>query len=98
MRRAARVDANHVEIVSAFRKLGCSVLSLAGIGKGVPDLLVAVQGITWLVEVKSGKGKENDDQIEWAENWKGARALVRDTEGVETVVKLMRLSDKNGHG
>ena len=90
MRRAARVDSNHVEIVSAFRKLGCSVLSLAALGKGVPDLLVAVQGITWLVEVKSGKAKANDGQIEWSESWKGATALVRDTEGVETVVKLMR--------
>ena len=90
MRRAARVDANHVEVVEAFRKMGCSVLSLAALGKGVPDLLVAVQGITWLIEIKSGKGKENLIQLEWAENWKGARALVRDTQGVETVVKLMR--------
>ena len=45
MRRAARVDSNHIEIVKAFRKLGCSVLSLASLGKGVPDLLVAVHGV-----------------------------------------------------
>jgi len=90
MRRAAKVDANHTEIVDCFKKLGCSVLSLAAMGKGVPDLLVATNGITWLVEVKSGKGKENELQKEWAENWQGARALVRDRQGVETVVKLMR--------
>jgi hypothetical protein len=59
-------------------------------GKGVPDLLVATQGITWLVEVKSGKGKENELQTEWAENWKGVRSLVRDIKGVETVVQTMR--------
>ena len=90
MRRASRIDKNHTEIVDCFRRLGCSVLSLAAMGKGVPDLLVATQGITWLVEVKSGKGQENQLQTEWAENWKGVRALVRDTQGVETIVKTMR--------
>jgi len=90
VRRASKVDANHAQIVDCFKKLGCSVLSLAAVGKGVPDLLVATNGITWLVEVKSGKGKENALQKEWAENWQGARALVRDREGVERVVKLMK--------
>jgi Holliday junction resolvase len=90
MRRNARVDKNHSEVVEAFRKLGASVLSLAPLGRGIPDLLVAIGGVTWLIEIKSRKGKENDLQIEWAENWKGARAVVRDTQGVETVVKLMR--------
>ena len=30
------------------------------------------------------------EQLEWAENWKGARAVVRDTQGVEIVIKMMR--------
>ena len=90
MRRNARIDKNHPEVVEAFRKLGASVLSLAPLGRGIPDLLVAIGGVTWLVEIKSKKGKENDLQIEWAENWRGARAVVRDTQGVETVIKMMR--------
>ena len=90
MRRNARIDKNHPEVVEAFRALGASVLSLAPLGRGIPDLLVAIGGVTWLVEIKSKKGKENDQQLEWAENWRGARAVVRDTQGVETVVKLMR--------
>ena len=90
MRRNARIDKNHPEVVEAFRALGASVLSLAPLGRGIPDLLVAIGGVTWLIEIKSKKGKENDLQIEWAENWRGARAVVRDTQGVETVVKLMR--------
>ena len=98
MRRNARIDKNHPEVVEAFRKLGCSVLSLAPLGRGIPDLLVAIGGVTWLIEIKSKKGKENDLQLEWAENWKGARAVVRDTQGVETVVKLMRSFPKIGHG
>jgi len=98
MRRNARIDKNHPEVVEAFRKLGASVLSLAPLGRGIPDLLVAIGGVTWLIEIKSRKGKENDLQLEWAENWKGARAVVRDTQGVESVVKLMRSSLKNGYG
>ena len=94
MRRNARIDKNHPEVVEAFRALGASVLSLAPLGRGIPDLLVAIGGVTWLVEIKSKKGKENDLQLEWAENWRGARAVVRDTQGVETVVKTMRLTIK----
>jgi len=92
MRRAARVDANHSEIVKVFRQLGCSVLSLAALGKGVPDLLVAVHGITWLVEIKAGKAKENALQTAWGASWQGSRALVRDIEEAESVVKRMLTS------
>jgi len=98
MRRNAKVDANHGEVVEAFRALGASVLSLAPLGRGIPDLLVAIGGVTWLIEIKSKKGKENDLQIEWAKTWKGKRDVVRDTQGVETVVKLMRSFPKIGHG
>lgn len=40
MRRAAKIDANQPEIISALEAAGCKVLSLAACGKGVPDLLV----------------------------------------------------------
>ena len=90
MRRASRVDGNHAEIVDCFKKLGCSVLSLAAVGGGVPDLLVAIDGITWLVEVKMPNGKENELQVEFAITWKGCRAVVRDLQGVELTVKTMK--------
>lgn len=90
MRRNARVDRNHQEIVTAFRKLGASVLSLANLGRGVPDLLVAWCGVTMLVEVKTPKGKENDLQKEWAESWQGQIFIVRDVEGALTVVRLLK--------
>jgi hypothetical protein len=95
MRRAARTDTNHTATVAAFRKLGCSVLSLASLGRGVPDLLVALGGITWLVEVKMPKGKETADQLAFISGWKGCRALVRDLDGVLTVVRsLQEQSDR----
>lgn len=88
-RRAARVDGNHVEIVQIFREWGCSVLSLAAMGKGIPDLLIALQGVTWLVEVKMPKGKLNEDQEGFTAAWQGSWAVVRDREGCERVVRMM---------
>ena len=90
MRRNARVDSNHTEIVAAFRKLGASVLSLANLGRGVPDLLIAWCGVTMLVEVKAQKGKETEDQLRFFEGWQGQIFIVRDTEGVLTVVRLLK--------
>jgi hypothetical protein len=64
-------------------------------GKGVPDLLVATKGITWLVEVKMPKGKQTDDQIKFAENWQGKQTIVRDVAGVQEVVILMLNNTKD---
>lgn len=54
MRRAAKVDDNHAEIRSAYRKLGCTVLDTFRAGGGAPDMVVALYGINDLVEVKDG--------------------------------------------
>ena len=90
MRRAARIDGNHIEIVKEFRGYpGVSVLSLAAIGKGVPDLLVAFRGVTWLVEIKMGKGKQNAKQIKFANEWAGCCAVVRNSADVDCVIKQM---------
>lgn len=91
MRRAAKVDANHQEIAWGFKQLGCSVQSLANIGKGVPDLLVSRRGITWLVEVKQPKGKETPDQVEWSGKWQGRRAIARTLNDVADVVRDMNV-------
>lgn len=94
MRRAARIDGNHIEIVKEFRGYpGVSVLSLAAIGKGVPDLLVAFRGVTWLVEIKMGKGKQNAEQIKFANEWAGCCAVVRNSADVDCVIKQMQVVD-----
>lgn len=57
MRRAAKVDANHAEIVKALRSAGCWVLDLSAVGQGCPDLLVHGPTYSWdfrLIEIKDG--------------------------------------------
>ncbi len=85
-RTASRVDTNHAEIVAALRQVGCSVLSLAALGGGVPDLLVAKGGTTVLIEIKHRKGKLNKLQKEWHDRWNGAVHVVNNPQAALDVV------------
>ena len=85
MRRAARVDANQTQIVSALRAAGASVEQLSAVGKGCPDLLVGYRNVNILMEIKDGEKtpserKLNSDQIVWHRDWKGVVFLVTSVE------------------
>lgn len=91
MRRKAKVDANHAGVVAALRSIGCSVQSLAAIGKGCPDLLVARGGLMWLMEVKDGDKAASriqltPDQKEWMDKWRGNVYIVTSAEHAMQVV------------
>lgn len=91
MRRAAKVDANQKEIVEALRDIGCSVLSLAAVGSGCPDLLVGRRGINFLFEVKDGdkpksKRKLTPDQVKFHAEWNGKIFIV---ESVDDAIKII---------
>ena len=77
-RWAKRRDANEPEIIEAFEKLGFSVVRL-----DLPcDLIVGRHNRSYLVEVKTAKGKLKDTQKEFKETWKGNFAVVRSVEDV----------------
>ncbi len=84
--RAARIDRNHGEIVAAFRKAGWSVLSLAPMGRGCPDLLVSHPSVSrlYLVEVKRPKGKLTKDQVKFQQAF--PVMVVRSVEDVVAVI------------
>ena len=53
MRKYARTDANQAEIVGFLRAIpGVTVLSLAPVGNGCPDILVGYKKQNWLFELK----------------------------------------------
>jgi Holliday junction resolvase len=90
--RAARIDANHEQVVSALRAAGASVQSLAGVGKGVPDLLVGFQGKTLLMEVKDGRKTPSErrlteDQVRWHGAWNGGPLAIVD--GVDAALRML---------
>ena len=86
MRKHGKIDANHAEIVSVLRKAGYSVLSLAAVGKGCPDILVGrSESANILLEIKDGSkppSKRNltKDQRRFFATWKGQVAVVKSPE------------------
>lgn len=90
MKRAAKVDGNQKAIVAALRKAGCSVQSLASVGRGVPDLLVGCAGRNFLLELKDSSKppsarKLTGDQQTWHDDWRGHVVIV------ETVADALRV-------
>lgn len=84
MRRDAKIDSNHRDICDCLRDLGFSVLSLAPLGRGAPDIAFARGEKSYLAEIKNNKigWKLTDAQKKFHANWKG-RILIFDS--VETV-------------
>ena len=92
MRRAARQDANHADVVGALRAIGCSVLDLSRHGNGCPDILVYVPKLHAyvLVEIKDGskppsKRKLTPDQEKFHREWRGPVVVV---ESVDEALRL----------
>lgn len=67
----AKTDKNQSEIVNALRKVGASVICLHTVGNGCPDLLVGFRGETFLIEVKTTKGKLTSHQKTVISIWDG---------------------------
>lgn len=93
-RRAAKVDANQVAVVSALRKIGATVQPLHMVSDGCPDLLVGYRAHTYLLEVKDGAKvpsarRLTPDQQQWHRDWQGGTlAVVCDVESAIRAVSL----------
>lgn len=81
VRRAAKVDGNHREVVEALEAVGAVVQSLAAVGEGCPDLLVGYRGVNHLIEVKDGSLPPSGrlltpKQKSWHAGWKGKACIA----------------------
>jgi Holliday junction resolvase len=92
VRRAARVDENHGEIVSEFRRLGASVIDLSGVGEGCPDLCIGVAKQNLLVEIKkNAKARFTEAQLDFMTYWNGQPVFrVNCIEDAQYIVHMMR--------
>jgi hypothetical protein len=81
---AKRVDANQRQIVRELRQVpGVSVQHLHTIGKGCPDILVALRGQTFgPYEIKVPGGTLTADEVTWWSTWTGGGKVVYCTEDV----------------
>lgn len=96
MRRAAKIDGNQNEIVNHLRAQGWSVQSLARIGDGCPDVLVCVNGVNCLLELKMPKEKINAMQKRWHDHWLGIVYVVHSPEEAEAVCLTAFLEASGG--
>ena len=95
MRRAPRLDGNHAEIVEALHRAGIQVRSMAEVGKGFPDLLVAFRGVLCLLEVKDGRLPPSERQPTKAElgfisTWPRTYVVTSAEEAVRVVIEAAR--------
>jgi Holliday junction resolvase len=89
----ARIDTNHKEIVKALRQAGATVVSLAAMKHGCPDLLVGYQGETVLMEIKrDAKAKFTSDQLDFMGKWKGG-AISR-VDSVDAAIRALGITRK----
>jgi hypothetical protein len=93
MRRAARTDANHTEIVKALRAIGASVADTSSIGLGFPDLVVGFRNRNWLLEVKDGAKRPSARKLTALQDafvtcWRGQWACVTSAQEAIDVVTM----------
>lgn len=90
----AKIDRNQPEVVKAMRATGATVQHLHAVGSGCPDLLCAVNGINFLVEVKDGEKapsaqKLTPDQVVWHAAWKAPVYVINSVPAaIELVQKI----------
>ena len=85
MRRDARRDDNHAEVVQALRQIGCTVQDLAAVGCGCPDILVGYRGKNMALEIKDGTKPPSartltPEQVVWHHEWRGQVVVVTSRE------------------
>ena len=81
-------DGNHAEIVDALRRVGCVVMDISDLGRGLPDLVVGYRGEVIAIEVKNPQGwnRVSKSQREWMSKWPGRVAVVRSVDEALAVV------------
>jgi hypothetical protein len=91
-RATTKLDGNHHAIADALRGVGCTVVSLASLANGAPDLLVGLRGNTVLLEVKDGSKPPSARRLTPLEKaffarWRGGDLFVVDSvdEAIERV-------------
>ncbi len=91
MRLRGKRDACHARFKQRYEAHGCTVLDLANVGDGCPDLLVGIGGTQDLVEVKSLTGQLTPQQVDFCHRWRGPQVrIIRTDSEVDRHVSELR--------
>lgn len=102
-RRDARTDANQTELVKVLGQLGATVENTSGAHNGFTDIVVGLQGVTVLVEIKDGAKvpsarKLTPAQIEVHDRFTGAITVIETVDQAVMLVNRMREAAERLHG
>lgn len=91
MRRAAKVDANQPEIVTALRGVGASVYPTHMVGRGFPDIVVGYRAQNFLFEIKDGSKPPSarnltQAEIDFFDEWRGTVHVVNSVDDALTLI------------
>jgi len=85
-RHKNRRDANEADLVAELRAHGFSVYMM----DQPLDLLVGYAGRTYLVEIKTEKGKLTDPQLEFLAHWRGDATVLRTSADVQLFARMVK--------
>lgn len=93
MRRAAKVDDNHVEIRDAAKKMGAGWLDVHQL-KNCCDAFMAYKGVTVAIEIKDGnkppsRRKLTEGERKFSEGWVATGGKFAVIESIEQLRVLM---------
>jgi hypothetical protein len=100
-RGRAKLDANHFEVVAAFKACGAGVMDTSTMGGGFPDLLVNITGSVRLVEVKNPNteyGRKGFTRLQrrFVDGWAGSPVrIIRTLQDVEDFVMQVKFDLKD---
>ena len=89
-----RVDRNQPEIVDALRKAGASVGHTHAVGKGFPDIVVGVQGLTLVGDFSIKRVKQLLHAVHGLTVIDGANFLMELKDGTQTACKQKLTADE----
>lgn len=90
-----RVDKNQKAMVKVFRDLGAAVTHTHTVGKGFTDIVIAVQWLNCVVEIKDGSKPPSGRRLSPDEQtffgwWPGLKAVCCNTEDAQAIVARMK--------
>lgn len=93
MRRAAKVDANQKQIVTALRRIGATVLITSQL-KNCFDILVGYNGVNFIMEIKDenqppSKRRLTEGEAKFKDTWRGGDYYIVKNidEALNTILK-----------
>ena len=87
MKQYGKRDKNQIAIIKDLRASGFSVVDLASVGGGCPDILVGARGRNYLFEIKcDSKAKMRPMQIDFFTLWHGQMHRINNSEEAINII------------